>query len=108
MGGGPASDSRRTSRLLRLLPSRPDRIHNLLSRETNGATIERVIMPQISRHSDIDFDLRAAHPRPGRQTYWVVGSGPRSGREISPASLNDRPVRAPSSDNLPDISHCRV
>jgi len=46
-GGGPASDSRRTSRLLRLLPSRPDRVHNLLSRETNGAAIERHIMPQM-------------------------------------------------------------
>ena len=40
MGGGPASDSRRTSRLLRLLPSRPDRVRNLLSRETNRTATE--------------------------------------------------------------------
>jgi hypothetical protein len=45
-GGGPASDSRRTSQLLRLLPSGPDRVHNLLSRKTNGTTIEPQIMPQ--------------------------------------------------------------
>jgi hypothetical protein len=38
--GDPASDSRRTSQLLWLLPSGPDQIHNLSSRETNRVTIE--------------------------------------------------------------------
>ena len=67
LGGGPPATSRHMSRLLRLLPSRPDRVHRVSLREDQKPTIEnriqsKVIRPCLSAGRIMTIWLRVFNP----------------------------------------------